>query len=369
VGFADAFRTLEMVSNSFMVPVNEHLALVVRDTPQKRTEVGPAMTVTIPIPERLSVQDAQEIVTAVQQTMDIRRASVDTLKRTVLLRDGVSKVLAAKLLFAQLSKLRPQVSVEVEVLSVSKNSSLSYGLNLPTSANVVNFSSFLQNAPAAALGGFTSFFAFGGGATLLGLGIANANIFAMVSRSSTDTVLKSEIVSIDGQKATLHIGDRYPIITSQYVGSTAGLTGTVYAPPPTITFEDLGLVLNITPTVHKDGEVSLDVDAEYKLLGAGAPNGIPIVSSSKYQGKVRLEDGQLAVIAGLMSRSKSDTYTGIPGISNLPLIGRFLRNNTISDTSSNFLIVLRPHLLNVPPWEDVNPTLWVGTDSKPLSVF
>jgi type II secretory pathway component GspD/PulD (secretin) len=190
-----------------------------------------------------------------------------------------------------------------------------------------------------------------------------------VTRSSADTVLKAEIVSIDGQKATLHIGDRYPIITSQYVGSTAGLTGTVYAPPPTITFEDLGLVLNVTPTVHKDGEVSLEVDAEYKLLGAGAPNGIPVVSSSKYQGKVRLENGQLAVIAGLMSRSKSDTYTGIPGIANLPLIGRLLRTNTISKISSEFLIVLRPHLLNLPPWEDVNPTLWVGTDSKPLSVF
>jgi general secretion pathway protein D len=368
-GFADAFRTLELLSNSFMVPVNEHLALVVRDTPQKRTEVGPAMSVTIPIPERLSVQDAQEIVTAVQQTMEIRRASVDALKRTVLLRDGVSKVLAAKLLFAQLSKLRPQVSVEVQVLSVSKNSSLSYGLNLPTSASVVNFSSFLQNSPAALLGGFTNFLAFGGGATLLGLGVSNASIFAMVSRSSADTVLKAEIVSIDGQKATLHIGDRYPIITSQYVGSTVGTVGTVYAPPPTITFEDLGLVLNVTPTVHKDDEVSLEIDAEYKLLGAGSSNGIPVVSSSKYQGKVRLENGQLAVIAGLMSKSHSNTKSGIPGISQLPWIGRFLRNNTVSDTSSNFLIVLRPHLLSLPPWDDVNPTLWVGTDSKPLSVY
>jgi hypothetical protein len=368
-GFADAFRTLELVSNSFMVPVNEHLALVVRDTPQKRTEVGPAMSITIPIPERLSVQDAQEIVTAVQQTMEIRRASVDSLKRTVLLRDGVSKVLAAKLLFAQLSKIRPQVSVEVEVLSVSKNSSLNYGMNLPTSISVVNFSSFLQNSFASALGGMTSFLTFGGGATLLGLGVANTSIFAMVSRSSSDTVLKAEIVAIDGQKATLHIGDRYPIITSQYVGSTAGTTGQVYAPPPTITFEDLGLVLNVTPTVHKDDEVSLDVDAEYKLLGAGAPNGIPVVSSSKYQGKVRLENGQLAVIAGLLSKSNSNTVTGIPGISGIPFIGRFLRNNSVSRTSSEFLIVLKPHLLNLPPWEDVNPTLWVGTDNKPLSVF
>ena len=91
VGFAEALRTLEQVSNSFVVPVNEHLALVVRDTPQKRTEVGPAMTIAIPIPERLSVQDAQEIITAVQQTMEIRRASVDALRRNVILRDALAK--------------------------------------------------------------------------------------------------------------------------------------------------------------------------------------------------------------------------------------------------------------------------------------
>ncbi len=369
VGFADAFRTLEQVTNSFVVPVNERLALVVRDTPQKRTEVGPAMTVAIPIPERLSVQDAQEIVTAVQQTMDIRRASVDGLKRIVLLRDGVSKVMAARLLFAQLSKLRAQVSVEVEVLSVSKASTLNYGVTLPTSTVLLDFSNVFGNSVMGSVMNFASFFAFGGGKTLLGLGTVNAGIFAMVSRTAAETVLRSEIVSLDGQAATLHIGDRYPIITSQYVGSTAGTTGTVYAPPPTITFEDLGLVLKVTPTVHGDGEVSLDVDAEYKLLGAGSSNGIPVISSSKLQGKVRLEDGQWAVIAGLNSETKSDTRTGILGLADLPIIGRFLRNNTISKNSSQFLIVLKPHLLALPPWEDATPTLWVGTESKPLSVF
>jgi len=367
VGFADALRTVELLTNSFFVPVNEHLALVVRDTPQRRTEVGPVMTIAIPIPERLSVQDAQEIVTAVQQTMEIRRASVDALRRTVLLRDSVSKVSAAKLLFGQLSKLRAQVAVEVEVLSVTKNSSLGYGLTLPNSSALVNFSSFLHNTPS--LSGFMTFFGFGGGATLMGLGITNAATFATVSRSSADTVLRSEIVSIDGQPATLHIGDRYPIVTSEYVGSTAGTTGTVYAPPPTITFEDLGLVLKITPSIHGDGEVSLDVDAEYKLLGAGSSNGIPVISNRKFQGKVRLADGQWAVIAGLTQESNGDTRTGIAWLSDLPWIGRLFTNSTISHNSAQLVIVLKPHLLNLPPWEDVNPTLWVGTDSRPLSVF
>jgi len=76
VGMEDAFRVLETVGNSFLVPVNERLVLVMRDTPQKRTERSPAMSLAIPIPERMTVQDAQELLTAVQQTLDIRRMTV-----------------------------------------------------------------------------------------------------------------------------------------------------------------------------------------------------------------------------------------------------------------------------------------------------
>lgn len=368
--YVEAFRTLELITSSFIVPVNEHLALVVRDTPQKRTERSPAMTISIPIPERMAVQDAQEIVTAVQQTMEIRRASVDGLRRIVILRDSVSKVTAARQLFSELSRLRAQVAVEVEVLSVTKNSSLGYGLTLPSSSALVDFSSVFQNSPSAAAGAFTKFIAFGGGKTLMGLGVTNAATFATVSKSSADTVLTSEIVSVDGQPATLHIGDRYPIVTSQYIGNnTTGTSGTVYAPAPNITFEDLGLVLKITPTVHSDGEVSLDVESDYKLLGAGSSDGIPVISERKFQGKVRLKDNQWAVIAGLMQESHGDLRTGIAGLAEIPLIGRFFRNNTVSNNSAQLVIVLKPYLLDLPPWDKPSPTLWVGTDSRPISVF
>jgi general secretion pathway protein D len=207
--------------------------------------------------------------------------------------------------------------------------------------------------------GFTTFMGFGGGASLLGLGVTSASLFATVSKSNSSTVMESEIVALDGQASTMHIGDKYPIMTNGYFGAATG-TGQVYTPPPTFNFEDLGLVLKVTPRVHGTEEVSLDISAEFKLLGAGSFNGIPVVSSRKYESKVTLTNGEWAVLAGLMTASESRTIGGIPLLSSIPL----LRNNSTNLDEGQTLIVLKPHLLVEPPTETPTWRAWVGTETR-----
>lgn len=370
--FDEALRTLETLSNSFLVPVNDRLALVVRDTAQKRTEMSPAMAIAIPIPERMSVQDAQELMTAVQGTLELRKFSLDPVKRVVYIRDQVSKVAAARTIFSNLSRLRAQVEVDVEFMEVSRNSSLGYGLQLPTSSELVNFSGLLHSVPTS-MSGFTKFLTFGGGASFFGIGIASSAIMATFSKADSSTILKSQMVTVDGQAATLHVGQRYPVITSSYSGgSTASLGGgaaTGLSAPPTVNFEDLGLVLKVTPSVHDQGEVTLDISSEFRVLGSINADGLPTISNRKYDGKVRLRMDEAAIVAGLVSSTDGDTRTGIFGLASIPWIGRLLRSNTIDHSQSQILLVLRPHLVDLPPWEYATKTIWVGTETKPLSLF
>lgn len=358
-GMEEAFRALELVTNSFFVPISEQVMIVERDTIQRRADTSPAMAVGVPIPERMSVQEAQEIVTAIQQTLEIRRISVDPGRRLVFMRDLAAKVIPARQLFHELSRLRAQVEIEVELLSTTKTSSLGYGLGLQTESPIVNFGDFMGNV-GRAVGGFTKYIAFGGGATFLGFGVGDASILATLTRSSAQSVLTSTVVAVDGQAAQLHVGDRYPIITNGYYGQTNG-TGKVYTPPPTVNFQDLGLVLKVTPTVHSAGEMSLELEAEYNVLGADTANNIPVISRRKYQGKVRLQGGQWGVIAGLVKTSNARTGSGLP----FPI----LRKNTIDKEDTELILLVKPKLTNLPPWEEPIPTLWVGTESKPLTVF
>jgi general secretion pathway protein D len=362
--YHETLLALEAASNSFLMPVSERLIFVAHDTTQKRTEFEANVAVTIPFPETITVQELQEVATSVRGTLDMQKMMVDTQRHLILMRDRVTKVRLAEKLFQDLMRPRAQLAVDVEILVTDKSSSLNYGLTTPTAFPLVSFiaNKYLTSAIPA---GFTSFLAFGGGASLLGLGVTSAQLFANVSKSNSTTILSSQMVAIDGQASTLHVGDKYPLVTNQYIGGGGTTTGQVYTPPPTFTFEDLGLVLKITPRIHGTDEVSLDVDAEFKVLGSTQVDGIPVISNTKYASKVRLRGGEWAVLAGLMTTSEARTISGIPGLSLIPL----LRSNTVTKDDGQTLIVLKPRIQILPPTEFPTFRAWSGTETKWAASF
>ena len=121
--------------------------------------------------------------------------------------------------------------------------------------------------------------------------------------------------------------------------------------------------------MHEQGGVTLDLDAEFKVLGTGSPNGIPVISSRKFTGKVRLNSGEWAVIAGLAGTNYTASYTGIAGLSSIPLLGHLFRQNTVQKDSTETLILLKPRIVTLPPWESVTQTIWVGTETKPITMY
>jgi len=360
--YREALNALEAATDSFIIPAGDRLMLVANDTPQKRTELDRTEAIVIPVPEPFAIQEVQEIATGVRGTFDIQRLTVDSQRRLILIRDRVSKVVMAQKLIQDLMKPKAQVAIEVELLASDQSSSLTYGLELPTSFPLVWVPNGAHNLLSSFPSGFANFFGFGGGHSQLAFGITDGSLFANATKAISTTLLKAEIVTSDGQPASFHVGDKYPIVTAAYLGATTG-TGQVFAPPPTFTFEDLGLVLKITPHVNGVDDISLEVEAEFKLLGAGSFNDIPVISNRKFQSKVSLATGEWAVLAGLMTETDGKAITGIPGVAAIP----FLRHNERNHDRGETLIVLKPHLLTLPPTESIMTAAWVGTETRPRS--
>jgi type II secretory pathway component GspD/PulD (secretin) len=184
-----------------------------------------------------------------------------------------------------------------------------------------------------------------------------------MTSSTADTLLRSTLRSVDGQPASLHVGDKYPIMSQNYSGAIQG-SGQGYTPPPTFNFEDLGLVLKVTPRIHGDGEVSLEVESEFKVLTGKAANGIPVISNRKLNCKVRLKDGEWAVVAGLISSTEARTLSGIAGLAGVPVLGPLLSQHGRDKNTSTTLLVIKPRVINPPASDEPAPAFWVGSESR-----
>jgi len=365
VGYKEAMRILGAATGTFLLPVSEQLFLVAKDTTQKRKELEPTMAVVVPIPETVSDQEAQELSRAVQQLMDIKKLVIDTSRRLVLIRDRVSRVHPAQVVIDELLHPRPEVVIEVEFVELAKSSMTRYGLSLPSSFPIVWLSNWMGNKPSIPAG-FLNFATFGGGMSLFGIGIADAELIATMNRTSANTVLKGEVRSVSGQPAVFHVGDKYPVQTQGYFGPVEG-HGKVYTPPPTISFEDLGIMLKLTPYIHGTDEVSLEVDAEFKVLAGETANGIPVISNRSFQGTVRLKNDEWAAMSGLVYSSELRTLKGIAGLANLPYLGALFRQDKTEKKSGQTLLLLKPRLVRLPVAEFMTKQIWTGTETRPLA--
>jgi type II secretory pathway component GspD/PulD (secretin) len=202
----------------------------------------------------------------------------------------------------------------------------------------------------------------------MGIGIMNPTLMAQMSKSTGVVLLKAQMRGVDGQPVSLHVGDRYPIMTSGYFGPSSYSTGgTAYTPPPSFTFEDLGLTIKATPTVHAMDQVTLEVDSEFKVLSGQALNGIPVISSRILKSKVRLDSGDWAVLGGLLTSSDARTIAGLAGVSRIPVLGALTSKHTRNTSGSEVLVLLRSRMVTPPPSEEPSSSFWVGSESRPVT--
>jgi hypothetical protein len=366
-GFDESLYALNLVTNSFVIPVAGNVAMVLRDTDQKRREQERTVAVTLPMPTAISSPEAQEMARAIQQTFELQRISIDTTRNIMLVRDRWSKVKFAELALQQLLVLRGQVMIDVEFYEISEQSNLSFGFSLPTATQLIPLlrHSILR---APRLSGTQNLLGFGGGASLFGFGVTSASLFASMTYSHAESLYQAQVRALDHLPATLHIGDKFPIVTStaSLLTGTGGSTGSAGLFPQ-IQFEDLGLTLKVTPHLHGNQEITLDLETEFKVLTGQTANDIPVIANRKYTGTVRLKQGEWAVAAGLTTQNLSRSKSGLVGLSQIPFFGNAFATNGRDRSKGQTLVVLRPHIISPPAAETHAKELFTGAETRYLA--
>ena len=214
--YATALYALESATGSIAVPLSGKLFLVASDTPEKRRAVEPYVAVTVDLREAITPQELTEAKTAVQQAIGLEKVGLQAQGNRVVIRGPVSKVIPAQAIFESLMNRDSQVSVELELLEVSRGDLLTYGLDLTSMVPIFNLDAAQKRATAL------SVLARGGlGAAAFGISGVSASVLAQIQKSSARMLLHTDLRSLNNHPVTFHAGDRYPILTAAYTGGPA----------------------------------------------------------------------------------------------------------------------------------------------------
>lgn len=177
--------------------------------------------------------------------------------------------------------------------------------------------------------------------------IAGTSISAALNALQTHTNVKvvsaPKLLVLNNQTASLEVGDQVPTQGASTVGGTGLVTTSV-------TYQDTGIILKITPRVNASGVVQLDVAQEVSGVNSGAATqGIqgatPTISTRKISTTVEVKDGQVIALGGLFSDTKTVGKSGVPLLSQIPVLGGLFGSRDVKDTRTELIVLLKPHVL------------------------
>jgi len=186
--------------------------------------------------------------------------------------------------------------------------------------------------------------------------IPSANLSTLMGDSDTKLIQNPQVRALDGQKATLKIGERVPVATGSF---QPGIGGVGINPLVNTQFQylDVGVNIEITPHVHQGGEVTLKLVMEISsVTGQASIGGIsqPIIGQRKIEHEIRLKDGEANLQGGIFTESETKSLTGIPGLASIPIL-KYLFGQTTQDHSTDELVfAIVPHIIRGTDLNEVN---------------
>ena len=388
VDFFTALSLACRVSKTMYAVLEPHQMLVLADNQENHKQYDRMSLRQFILPAHSTPQEATDLVNAMRQILELKNLSSGQTANTVEVRGPREVVDACARMLGHLSNPKPQVMIDVRVIQISHTLTRNIGLHIPNTFN-------LFNIPAAALAGLggqnlqqlinqlissgainqagnsslagllsqltgqqNSIFSqplatFGGGLTFMGLSLDQLAAQLSLNESWVRTLDDVSLRAGQGTDATLHLGQRYPILNASYAPIfnspqiSQVLGNQSFVPPfPSVSYEDLGLNLKATPTVHGDGSVSLKLELQVRSLTGQSANGVPVISNREYKASINLKDGEPAFVAGEISNNDVKSMSGLPGLGFVPLLNMAMVTNTRQEDNDELMIAITPHVVS-----------------------
>lgn len=376
----DALDYIGLITHTFWKPITSNAIFVADDNPTKRRDYGNVAVKTFYLQNPTTPQDLTEIITALRSVTDCRRLYQAAAINAVVARCSVDELGLVEKLIHDLDKAKSEVLVDVLVLDVNTThvrdlqatieAGSGTGLTVPITYTPST------TTPSTGTGGTTTPTTTSTNPlnhisiNQFSASLPNALLNAVLSDSDTRVLQSPQLRAVDGGKATLNIGSKIPFASGSTQSAIAGV-GVSGLVQNTFQYADVGVNITLQPFIHGNNEVSMhlevDVSSVVSEQNFGGSTGVnePVIGQKKSTTDIRVRDGEVTLLGGLLNTNDIDSSGGIPGLVNIPILGKFLFGNSHKERDKEeLLIAVIPHIVRSESVDELNlRDVAAGTDS------
>jgi general secretion pathway protein D len=334
---ADALTSVSTATRNFYRVTAPRTITIIPDTPAKRREYEEEIVRTF----YLSNADLKETIDLLRIVIDARRIAPIAATNALAIKDTPERVEAAARVISAIDKARPEVVIDVELLEVDRTRLREYGLQLAspgsegidgqvdinrdnlTLRDVRNLSQgdiFLTNLPGL--------------------------FYRLLKHdNNTRTLANPQLRTSEGMPAQARFGERVPVPVTTFSPIAAG--GVQQQPITSFNYENIGVNIDITPRTHHDDEVSLSLKVEVSSISGSGFGGLPTFGNRQINTVIRLRDGETNMLAGLIRDDERRVFEGVPGLSDIPVVGRLFAHNRKETQETDIVLTLTPRIIRV----------------------
>jgi general secretion pathway protein D len=335
--------------------LSANMVLIYPNTPAKQKDYEEQIVHTFYLTNAVP----KDVESMLKSMLGAKTLFVDERTNVVVMRDTPDAVRMAEKLVASIDVPEPEVLISVEVLEIARSNLLNLGITYPGSVTAT------LNPVTGAKGLVVNDLKKQSGDTI-GVSSLSATLNALQTTGNTNTLASPRIRARNKEKAKILIGSRVPVITS----STALLSNGT-ANSSSVQYLDVGLTLEVQPTVYLDGDVSIKVGLEVSSI----TNTVVVGGTQAYtigtrnaNTLLRLKDGETQILAGLIQDSDTKSAAGIPGLSQIPVVGRLFGSHNTDREKSEIVLSITPHIIRTQARAATDSTeFWFGTETRSRS--
>jgi len=337
VSLGDALTTVTASTQTFYRVTAPRTITIVPDTQAKRREYEEEVVRTF----YLSNADLKETIDLLRIVVDARKIAPVTGTNAFTIKDTPERVAAVSRVLGAIDKARAEVVIDVELLEVDRTRLQEYGLQIASPGQPGISGSVDINREGMTLfdlRNLTESDVF-----LAGL----PALFYRLLKSDTNTraLASPRLRTSEGLPAQARFGERVPVPVTTFAPIATG--GINQQPITSFVYENIGVNIDITPRIHHDDEVSLVLRVEVSNISGSGFGGLPTFGNRQITTTIRLRDGETNMLAGLIRDDERTVLEGIPGLSDLPIVGRLFAHNRKETQESDILLTLTPHIIRV----------------------